>query len=142
MAVPDLGGQSWPVDHELTDGQRQAAILAAGSALLGLLVGIPPLGPFIVYLVVKNSNPFAAHAALQALSFSLVLTLIILAKWCLVAASVCVIGPFIALLAPLAGLVAIGAVIALLTYSIVAMVHASNSRYYAYPVTANLLPAF
>lgn len=63
-AVPPAG------PHVSRDDTRHWALAAHLSALLSLVVGLPFIGPLVVYLV-KRDDPFVRRHAAEALSFNL-----------------------------------------------------------------------
>jgi uncharacterized protein len=67
-AVPPAG------PHDARDDARSWALAAHLSALLSLVVGVPFLGPLVVYLV-KKDDPFVRRHAAEALNFNLSIVL-------------------------------------------------------------------
>jgi uncharacterized Tic20 family protein len=63
-AVPPAG------PHVSRDDARHWALAAHLSALLSLVVGLPFIGPLVVYLV-KKDDPFVRRHAAEALNFNL-----------------------------------------------------------------------
>ncbi len=60
-----------PADpHNAHDDSRSWALAAHLSPLAGLLVGLPPIGPLIVYLA-KKDDPFVRRHAAEALNFNI-----------------------------------------------------------------------
>lgn len=63
-AIPPAG------PHDARDDTRTYALAAHLSALLSLFVGLPFIGPLVVYLV-KKDDPFVRAHAAEALNFNL-----------------------------------------------------------------------
>ena len=90
------------------------------------LIGIPLLGPLIVFLLMKDRGQFVRFHAAQALNFQIIMTV---AFWVFGALSFVIIG--IPLL--------IATAIAWVVLSIVAAVKASNGEWYRYPFTPDIV---
>ena len=108
---------------------RQWAMFAHLSALLGLLIGLPFVGPLVIYLVKKDDHPFVADQAREALNFNLSIFLYEVAGT--IAAVVLAIVIIGFLLIP----VVIAIAIAWLVLVIVAGVKANGGENYRYPFT-------
>jgi len=63
-AVPPAG------PHNARDDSRSWALAAHLSALLSLVIGLPIVGPLVVYLV-RRDDPFVRRHAAEALNFNL-----------------------------------------------------------------------
>ena len=89
-------------------------------------VGIPFLGPLIVFLLLKDRGPFVRFHAAQALNFQIIITI---ALWVFGLLSFVLIGiPFF-----------IATCIAWVALSIVAAVKANQGEWYRYPLTPELV---
>jgi uncharacterized Tic20 family protein len=122
-AIPPAG------PHAARDASRGYALAAHLSALLSLVVGLPFVGPFVVYLVQKD-DPFVRRHAAEALNFNLSVVLYgtVLGATMLVAL---VLGTgALVLLAPLVGLA-----IAWFVLVCVAAAKAGQGAEYRYPLT-------
>jgi uncharacterized Tic20 family protein len=114
---PPSWGPPLPRDEELV-----WAILAH----LSVFVGLPILGPLVIYLVKKDDAPFARHHAAEALNFHITMAI------ATVVAAVLVL-----VLIGLVLLPAIGIFSAVM--AVVATVAASNRQWYRYPLTLRLV---
>jgi uncharacterized Tic20 family protein len=90
------------------------------------LVGIPFLGPLIVYLIVKDRGPFVRFHAAQALNFQIIVTI---ALWVFGLLSFVLIGlPFL-----------IATAVAWVVFPIIGAVKANNGEWYRYPMTPEMV---
>jgi len=106
--------------------EKTWATLVHLAPFLAAIVGIPFLGPLIVFLIFKDRGPFVRFHAAQALNFQIIVTI---AFWVFGVLSFVLIGiPF---------LIATG--IAWVILSIVAAVKANNGEWYRYPMTPELV---
>ena len=106
--------------------EKTWATLVHLAPFLAAVVGIPFLGPLIVFLVFKDRGPFVRFHAAQALNFQIIITI---ALWVFGLLSFVLIGiPF---------LIATG--IAWVVLSIVAAIKANNGEWYRYPMTPELV---
>ncbi len=127
-----------PVSSLPSDADRQWAALAHASALLaaalsGAWLGWGCfLGPLIIWLVKRESLPFAGQQALEALNFNITVALIalVLALFSLVTFG---IGVFLAVPA---GIV-VG--VAWLVYTVIAILKARDGVAWRYPYTLRLI---
>ena len=102
--------------------ERTWSTLVHLSPFAGALVGLPFLGPLVIYLVFRDRGPFIRHHAAQALNFQLIL---LVAYVVFGIASLLLIGiPFL-----------IATVVASVVLQVVAAVRASNGEWYRYPLT-------
>ena len=108
---PGYGGA--PNQLSPTD-ERTWSIAAHLSPFLASFVGLPFLGPLVIYLVFRDRGPFVRHHAAQALNFQIIVA----------------IGLLISI--PLM-FVVIG--IAAIVLQIVAAIEANNGKWYRYPLT-------
>jgi uncharacterized Tic20 family protein len=106
-----------------TQDERTWALLAHLSGLIAGVVGLPFLGPLIVWLVKKDESPFVGDQAKEALNFQIAV---------LIAVVVCLITCVGAILAPVIG-------IAGLVFSIIGALEANKGVYYRYPYTIRLI---
>jgi uncharacterized protein len=107
-----------------TEEERTWGLIAHLSFLAGGLIGLPFLGPLVVWLVKKDQSPFVADQAKEALNFHLSV---------LIATLVCIIVPCVGWVALF--VVAIGAIV----YSIMAAMEANKGQYYRYPYTIRMI---
>ena len=112
---PDLG---IPTEDERTWG-----LIAHLSFLAGGVVGLPPIGPLVVWLIKRDESSFVGDQAKEALNFQIAVLIVTL-----VCAATCV-------LAPLAIVAAVGG----LVYSIIAAMEANKGVLYRYPYTFRLI---
>ena len=106
--------------------EKTWATLVHLAPFLAAMVGIPFLGPLIVFLVFKDRGPFVRFHAAQALNFQIIITI---AFWVFGVLSFVLIGiPFLILTA-----------IAWVILSIVAAIKANNGEWYRYPMTPELV---
>lgn len=105
---------------------RQWGMFAHLSAIVASLVGLPFLGPLVVYLMKKDQNPFVADQAKEALNFNITVMIAII----VLVPTVCIgIG---AILLPAVG-------VAALVLTIIAAVKANEGVAYRYPATLRLI---
>lgn len=114
--------------------EKQWAMFAHFSALLGALVGgwLSFLGPLIIWQVKKDTMPFVADQAKEALNFNITVSAIFIALWILTFAT---LGIGIVLTAPLMFLVGIAALI----FVIIAGIKANEGVAYRYPFAIRLI---
>jgi uncharacterized protein len=133
---PTQGGQQYPPNQGGDPGygyapqanpmsqssERQWATLVHLSPFLAAFVGLPFLGPLVIYLVLRDRGPFIRFHAAQALNFQLILVIAYVVFGLL---SFVLIGlPFL-----------IGSLIASVVFQIIAAVKANNGEWYRYPWT-------
>ncbi len=106
-----------------TADERTWALLAHLSFLAGGVVGLPPLGPLVVWLLKKDESPFVGDQAKEALNFQLAV---------LIVSVICAVT---IILLPLAILIGIGA----LVFGIIAALEANKGVLYRYPYTIRLI---
>ena len=106
-----------------TQDERTWGLIAHLSWLGGSLVGLPFLGPLVVWLVKKEQSPFVEDQAKEALNFQIAV---------LIAIAICGITCIGIVLIPVVG-------IAALIYSILAAIEANKGVYYRYPYTIRLI---
>ena len=122
-AAADLRRAAQPMSQQ---DEKTWATLVHLAPFLAAVVGIPFLGPLIVFLVFKDRGPFVRFHAAQALNFQIIITI---AFWVFGLLSFVLIGiPF---------LIATG--IAWVVLSIVAAIKANNGEWYRYPMTPELV---
>lgn len=106
--------------------EKTWATLVHLAPFLAAVVGIPFLGPLIVFLVFKDRGPFVRFHAAQALNFQIIITI---ALWVFGLLSIVLIGiPFLIITG-----------IAWVVLSIVAAIKANNGEWYRYPMTPELV---
>ncbi len=127
-----------PIAVEPSSQERQWAMFAHLSALLGGLLtghlfGIGCfLGPLIIWLTKRDTMPFVADQAKQALNFNITLAIVGLALFLLVLLT---FGIGLLLAVPLGAIVAIG----WLVLVIIAAIKASEGVAYRYPISLYLV---
>ena len=120
---PSYAGSARPMSQQ---DEKTWATLVHLAPFLAAVVGIPFLGPLIVFLIFKDRGPFVRFHAAQALNFQIIITI---AFWVFGVLSFVLIGiPF---------LIATG--IAWVILSIVAAIKANNGEWYRYPMTPELV---
>jgi uncharacterized Tic20 family protein len=120
---PSYGSPQQPMSPQ---DEKTWATLVHLAPFLAAAVGIPFLGPLIVFLVFKDRGPFVRFHAAQALNFQIVITI---AFWVFGLLSLVLIGiPFL-----------IATAIAWVVLSIVAATKANNGEWYRYPMTPELV---
>jgi uncharacterized Tic20 family protein len=106
--------------------EKTWATLVHIAPFVAAFVGIPFLGPLIVFLLLKDRGPFVRFHAAQALNFQIIITI---ALWVFGLLSFVLIGiPFF-----------IATCIAWVALSIVAAVKANQGEWYRYPLTPELV---
>ncbi|SDP12234.1 hypothetical protein SAMN04489867_1479 [Pedococcus dokdonensis] len=106
--------------------EKTWATLVHLAPFVAAIIGIPFLGPLIVFLLFKDRGPFVRFHAAQALNFQIITTI---AFWVFGALSFVLIGiPFL-----------IATAIAWVVLSIVAAIKANNGEWYRYPLTPELV---
>ncbi|HEY2205894.1 MAG TPA: DUF4870 domain-containing protein [Pseudonocardia sp.] len=122
-----LGGNSGYSAVGLTDEERNWAMAAHLSSVLGIWIGfLGALGPLIVLLVKGDRSPFIRSQAVEALNFNISVLLYSIVGWILA---------FI-----LIGFVLLGLLFVFwLVLTIVATVKVSNGEHYRYPLTIRLV---
>jgi uncharacterized Tic20 family protein len=102
--------------------ERNWSIAAHLSPFLASFVGLPFLGPLVIYLVFRDRGPFVRHHAAQALNFQIIVAIGILIS---VPLMFVIVGIF----------TAIAIAVAAVVFQIVAAVEANNGKWYRYPLT-------
>jgi uncharacterized Tic20 family protein len=130
-AVPTPGATSSP--GELTAEERQWAMFAHLSALVGLLVGgLTFLGPLIVWLIKKDESKFVDYHGKEALNFQL--NILIYNLICVgIGIATCTIGFVVT--GPLMGVIFVLAIV----MPIIAGLKANEGKLYEYPLTFRLI---
>ncbi|MBM4105332.1 MAG: DUF4870 domain-containing protein [Phycisphaerae bacterium] len=114
-------------DHARSPEQRTWAMLGHVTAFAGFVVPFGNiLGPLVIWLVKKDSMPFAADQAREALNFNITYTIAMLVSAALVLVLIGI---------PLL----VGLTIAWLVLTIVATVKSSSGVRYRYPLTFRLV---
>ncbi len=120
---PSYGAAAQPLSQH---DEKTWATLVHIAPFLAAAVGLPFLGPLIVFLIFKDRGPFVRFHSAQALNFQIIITI---AMWVFGLLSIVLIGiPF---------LIATG--IAWVVLSIVAAVKANHGEWYRYPLTPELV---
>ncbi len=94
------------------------------SPLVASVVGLPFLGPLIIYLVLRDRGPFVRHHAAQALNFQIIVMIALVVSFILAIVT-------LGLLFFVPIVIGIGA----LVFAIVAAVAANRGEWYRYPMT-------
>jgi uncharacterized Tic20 family protein len=110
--------------------EKTWATLVHLAPFVAAFVGIPFLGPLIVFLLLKDRGPFIRFHAAQALNFQIIVTI---AFWVLGIVSI----PVVTLILTIPCFVVLG--IAWVTFSIIAAIKANNGEWYRYPMTPELV---
>ena len=120
---PGYGVAPQPMSQQ---DEKTWATLVHLAPFLAAVVGIPFLGPLIVFLIFKDRGPFVRFHAAQALNFQIIITI---AFWVFGLLSFVLIGiPFF-----------IATCIAWVVLSIIAAIKANNGEWYRYPMTPELV---
>ena len=106
-----------------TQDERMWGMLAHLSSLIAGVVGLPFLGPLVVWMMKKEESPFVADQAKEALNFQLAV---------LIAVVVCMATCIGIILLPVVG-------IGSLVYTILAGMEANKGAYYRYPYTIRMI---
>ncbi len=113
--------------------ERTWALLGHLSALSALFIGVGGiLGPLVIWLIKRDTLPFAADQSKEALNFNITVALISIA---LGLVTLITFGIGIVLTLPLF----IVLVIAWIVLTIIAAINASNGVHYRYPLTLRLV---
>ena len=102
--------------------ERTWAIAAHLSPFLASFVGLPFLGPLVIYLIFRDRGPFVRHHAAQALNFQII-----------VAIGILISIPLMFVIIGIVTAIIIG--VAAIVFQIVAAVEANNGKWYRYPLT-------
>src|SRR4051812_16544366 len=112
-----------PAGKPLTSDERTWGMLAHLSCFIGGIVGLPFMGPLVVWMMKKEESVFVADQAKEALNFQLAVLIAIL-----ICAATCV------------GLLVLPVIgIGSLIYSIIAAMEANKGVYYRYPYTIRMI---
>ena len=102
--------------------ERTWSIAAHLSPFLASLIGLPFLGPLVIYLVFRDRGPFVRHHAAQALNFQIIVAIGLLIS--------------IPLMFVIVGFITAAVIgVAAIVFQIVAAVEANNGKWYRYPMT-------
>jgi uncharacterized protein len=112
--------------------ERTWAMLAHLAPFAGSVVGLPVIGPLVVFLIYKDRSPFVRRHASAALNFQIML-MIVTVVGLVVAIPLMVLTMGLAVIAFV--LVAITVSVAALVLQIVAAVAANRGQDYQYPLT-------
>jgi hypothetical protein len=104
--------------------EKTWAIAAHLSPFVASIVGLPFLGPLVIYLVFKDRGPFVRHHSAQALNFQIIVAIGLLISIPLM---------FILVGFVTAAIIAVGAIV----FQIIAAIEANNGKWYRYPLTPN-----
>jgi uncharacterized Tic20 family protein len=113
--------------------ERTWALLGHLSAFSAFITGIGGiLGPLIVWLIKRDTLPFAGDQAKEALNFNITVALAFVALWIL---TIITLGIGIVLTLPV-GLVLF---VAWIVFTVIAAINANNGVRYRYPLTLRLV---
>ncbi|HEX3003180.1 MAG TPA: DUF4870 domain-containing protein [Angustibacter sp.] len=116
--------------------ERTWAMLAHLAPFAGSLVGLPVVGPLVVYLMYKDRSAFVRRHAAASLNFQIML-LIVTVLGFVVAVPIAIVTLGIGLVAFIIGAIVVG--VAAIVLQIVAAVAASRGQDYQYPLTPTLV---
>jgi hypothetical protein len=117
--------QGYPVSGQAPlapNDEKTWSIAAHLSPFLASLIGLPFLGPLVIYLVFKDRGPFIRHHAAQALNFQIIVAIGLLISIPLM---------FVLIGFVTAAIIAVAAIV----LQIVAAIEANNGKWYRYPMT-------
>ncbi|WP_114239823.1 DUF4870 domain-containing protein [Dyella sp. C9] len=135
---PSNGPSSVPPSDAPSAEQRQWALFAHLSALIGLIITGTWfgwgcfIGPLVIWLVKKDTMPFVDDQAKEALNFNITVAIILLALKVLV---VITLGLGVMIAIPVGTVV----VVAWLVFTIIAGIRANEGVRYRYPFTLRLI---
>ena len=112
--------------------ERQWAMFAHLSAIVGALIGLSFLGPLVVWLVKKETMPFVDDQAKEALNFNIMLLIVFAVLWALTFVT---LGIGILLTGPLMFIVGVAALVLV----IIAGIKANEGVAYRYPFSIRLI---
>jgi uncharacterized Tic20 family protein len=120
---PGYGSPQRPMSPQ---DEKTWATLVHLSPFASAVVGMPFLGPLVIYLVLRDRGPFIRHHTAQALNFQLVLLVAYVGLGLLSL-------PIVTLIITVPLLIAVA--IASVVFQIIAAVKANNGEWYRYPMT-------
>jgi uncharacterized Tic20 family protein len=134
----DFGGNSVTPDYEVSKDDKMWGLLAHLSPLVGGLICLPPLGPFIVWQMYKDKSKFVTANAKQALYFSGALFAIIVVAVVLMLVLSCipVVGWILSIVLSLA-CSALG--LANIFYMVISAIRANEGKIFEYPFTSKFV---
>ncbi len=135
MSAPkyEFGGKCFPAAGAVSQDEKTWSIVAHVSPIITGFVGLPFLGPLIVWLVKKEESDFIRLNALHALAWSLLVFVAIILYVIVSIILTCIgIGVLMMALGPILSL-------AILAYLILGAVNASNGYVYAYPLSGEFV---
>ena len=112
--------------------ERQWAMFAHLSAIVGALIGLSFLGPLVVWLVKKETMPFVDDQGKEALNFNIMLLIVFAVLWALTFVT---LGIGILLTGPLMFIVGVAALVLV----IIAGIKANEGVAYRYPFSIRLI---
>ena len=112
--------------------ERQWALFAHLSAIVGALIGLSFLGPLVVWLVKKETMPFVDDQGKEALNFNIMLLIVFAVLWALTFVT---LGIGILLTGPLMFIVGVAALVLV----IIAGIKANEGVAYRYPFSIRLI---
>ena len=112
--------------------ERQWAMFAHLSAIVGALIGLSFLGPLVVWLVKKETMPFVDDQGKEALNFNIMLLIVFAVLWALTFVT---LGIGILLTGPLMFIVGVAALVLV----IIAGIKANEGVAYRYPFSTRLI---
>lgn len=120
---PGYGAAPQPMSPQ---DEKTWATLVHLSPFVSALVGMPFVGPLVIYLVLRDRGPFIRHHTAQALNFQLVLLVAYVGLGLLSL-------PIVTLIVTIPLLIAVG--VASVVFQVIAAVKANNGEWYRYPMT-------
>ena len=112
--------------------ERQWAMFAHLSAIVGALIGLSFLGPLVVWLVKKETMPFVDDQGKEALNFNIMLLIVFAVLWALTFVT---LGIGILLTGPLMFIVGVAALVLV----IIAGIKANEGVAYRYPFSIRMI---
>lgn len=121
------------VDGGVSSEERTWALIAHLSTFTAFISGIGfVLGPLVVWLIKRETMPFTAEHAREALNFNITIALVAVALWIV---TIITFGIGLLLTIP-AGLALF---VAWIVLTIIAAINANNGQPYRYPLTLRLI---
>lgn len=116
-----------------TQEEKTWALIAHLSPIVGVMVGLPFLGPLIVWLIKKEESEFVKMNALHSLAFNLIFFGAMIVLVILTILLMCIgIGVLLIPVLMILSLAALG-------YWVVGAINASNGYIYSYPVSGGFV---
>jgi uncharacterized protein len=123
MSSAFTGQPPVPPQHVPTQDERTWGLLAHLSSLIAWLIGLPFIGPLIVWVIKKDESPFVGDQAKEALNFQIAV---------LIASLICTITCVGLIILPV---IVVGDIV----FTVMAAMEANKGVYYRYPYTIRLI---